>query len=137
GDRRLERVFGAERVQSLGWFRDALERCRAVARIEDQYQEGIGTGFLVEGTDLHAAFPPVVLMTNAHVINTTGGDAACKSVPSTRKPVPIPSWYWSSMRATARQRSSASLNQPRLWTRSAPKTLSRRRSPVISFRARS
>ena len=68
GDRRLERVFGAERFQSLGWFRDALERCRAVARIEDQYQEGIGTGFLVEGTDLHAAFPPVVLMTNAHVI---------------------------------------------------------------------
>ena len=68
GDRRLEKVFGTERFQSLGWFKDALERCRAVARIEDQYEEGIGTGFLVEGTALHASFPPIVLMTNAHVI---------------------------------------------------------------------
>jgi V8-like Glu-specific endopeptidase len=67
-DRRLEKVFGTERFQSLGWFKDALERCRAVARIEDQYEEGIGTGFLVEGTALHASFPPIVLMTNAHVI---------------------------------------------------------------------
>jgi V8-like Glu-specific endopeptidase len=68
GDRRLEKVFGAERFQSLTWFKNALERCRAVARIEDEDGEGIGTGFLVEGTALHAAFPPIVLMTNAHVI---------------------------------------------------------------------
>lgn len=67
-DGRLEKVFGAERFQSLGWFKDALERCRAVARIEDEYEEGIGTGFLVEGTGLHTSFPPIVLMTNAHVI---------------------------------------------------------------------
>jgi V8-like Glu-specific endopeptidase len=65
---RLERVFGAERFQSLGWFKDALERCRAVARIEDEYEDGIGTGFLVEGTALHASFPDIVLVTNAHVI---------------------------------------------------------------------
>jgi V8-like Glu-specific endopeptidase len=64
----LERVFGAERFQSLGWFKDALERCRAVARIEDEYEDGIGTGFLVEGTALHVTFPRVVLVTNAHVI---------------------------------------------------------------------
>jgi V8-like Glu-specific endopeptidase len=64
----LERVFGAERFQSLGWFKDALERCRAVARIEDEYEDGIGTGFLVDGTALHATFPGVVLVTNAHVI---------------------------------------------------------------------
>lgn len=64
----LEKVFGAERFQSLGWFKDALERCRAVARIEDGYEEGIGTGFLVDGTALHASFPDVVLVTNAHVV---------------------------------------------------------------------
>ena len=66
-DRRLEKVFGSEWFQSLGWFKDALERCRAAARIEDQYEEGIGPGFLVEETALHASFPPIVLMTNAYV----------------------------------------------------------------------
>ena len=68
GRPRLERVFGAERFQSLGWFKDALERCRAVARIEDECEDGIGTGFLVDGTALHASLPGVVLITNAHVI---------------------------------------------------------------------
>jgi V8-like Glu-specific endopeptidase len=65
---RLEKVFGAERFQSLGWFKDALERCRAVARVEDEDEEGIGTGFLVEGSALHASLPDIVLVTNAHVI---------------------------------------------------------------------
>jgi V8-like Glu-specific endopeptidase len=68
GNLRLEKVFGAERFQSLTWFKNALERCRAVARIEDEEEEGFGTGFLVDGTALHASFPPIVLMTNAHVI---------------------------------------------------------------------
>ena len=63
-----EKVFGAERFQSLRWFKEALERCRAVARVEDEYEEGIGTGFLLEGDVLKASFPHVVLMTNAHVI---------------------------------------------------------------------
>ena len=63
----LEKVFGAERFQSLRWFREALERCRAVARIEDEYEEGIGTGFLLEGGALKDSFPQVVMMTNAHV----------------------------------------------------------------------
>ena len=64
----LEQAFDAERFQSLGWFKDALERCRAVARIEDAYADGIGTGFLVEGSALHPSFPEIVLVTNAHVI---------------------------------------------------------------------
>jgi V8-like Glu-specific endopeptidase len=64
----LERVFGAERFQSLRWFREALERCRAVARIEDEFEEGIGTGFLLEGKALKDSLPEVVMMTNAHVI---------------------------------------------------------------------
>jgi hypothetical protein len=68
----LERVFGPERFTSLTWFRDALQRCRAVARIEERvYRDGIGTGFLVEGRQLRDDFPDVVLVTNAHVL----GDA--------------------------------------------------------------
>jgi V8-like Glu-specific endopeptidase len=70
-DTNLERVFGAERFQSLRWFREALERCRAVVRIEDEFEEGIGTGFLVDGHALHPALPLVVLMTNAHVVPDT------------------------------------------------------------------
>ena len=45
----FEKIFGSERFNSLAWFRDALDRCRAVARIEDPYLGGVGTGFLVRG----------------------------------------------------------------------------------------
>lgn len=66
----LERVFGAERFTTLTWFRTALERCGAVARVEERgaFSEGIGTGFIVAGTSLHARLPGRVLLTNAHVL---------------------------------------------------------------------
>jgi hypothetical protein len=64
----FEKIFGSERFNSLAWFRDALDRCRAVARIEDPYLGGVGTGFLVRGERLHASLPDVVLVTNAHVL---------------------------------------------------------------------
>jgi V8-like Glu-specific endopeptidase len=64
----LERVLGSSRFQSLGWYRTGLERCRAVAQIENQTEDGIGTGFLVDGRRLHADLPATVLMTNGHVI---------------------------------------------------------------------
>lgn len=64
----FEKVLGTERFESLMWFRIALERCRAVARIEDPLEGGVGTGFLVEGRRLHHSFPAAVLMTNAHVL---------------------------------------------------------------------
>ncbi|MGV1010223.1 MAG: serine protease [Dermatophilaceae bacterium] len=64
----LERVFGTERYQTLTWYTKGLARCRAVARIETENEDGIGTGFLVRGADLAPGLPHVVLMTNAHVV---------------------------------------------------------------------
>lgn len=64
----MERVFGADRFQSLAWYRTGLVRCRAVARIETGLADGIGTGFLTAGRDLHPELPPVVVVTNGHVV---------------------------------------------------------------------
>ncbi|MGH3997661.1 MAG: trypsin-like serine peptidase, partial [Pseudonocardiaceae bacterium] len=66
-DERLERVLSGDRYQSLTWYRNGLARCRAVAQILNANQDGIGTGFLVRGPDLHPELPPLVLMTNGHV----------------------------------------------------------------------
>lgn len=67
-DARLEKVLGVERYRSLTWYRNGLLRCRAVARIENLNEDGIGTGFLVKGADLHGSLPEWVLVTNGHVI---------------------------------------------------------------------
>lgn len=64
----FRRVFGTQRFTTTRWFENALDRCRGVARIQDEVGDGVGTGFLVVGTDLHPGLPPVVLITNAHVI---------------------------------------------------------------------
>ena len=71
----FEKVLGTERFESLRWFRTALERCRSVARIEDPMGRALGTGFLVEGPRLHRGFPPLVLVTNAHVVGTDDPNA--------------------------------------------------------------
>jgi V8-like Glu-specific endopeptidase len=68
GTGRLERILGVDRFLSLTWYRTGLMRCRAVARIQTADDDGIGTGFLVAGPDLHADLPPLVLVTNGHVV---------------------------------------------------------------------
>jgi V8-like Glu-specific endopeptidase len=65
---RLEKVLGVDRYRSLSWYRKGLLRCRAVARIENRNEDGLGTGFLVAGSELHPALPSTVLVTNGHVI---------------------------------------------------------------------
>ncbi|MDQ4093458.1 MAG: serine protease, partial [Actinomycetota bacterium] len=74
---RLERVLGGDRYQSLTWYRNGLARCRAVAQILNVNEDGIGTGFLVNGSELHDALPSLVLMTNGHVVpeNLPAADA--------------------------------------------------------------
>jgi V8-like Glu-specific endopeptidase len=67
-DPRLEKVLGPVRYQSLRWYQTGLERCRAVARVENRNEDGIGTGFLVAGKALHEALPDTVLVTNGHVV---------------------------------------------------------------------
>lgn len=68
GGERLERVLGTDRFQSLNWYRTGLQRCRAVARIQTVDDEALGTGFLVAGQDLHPDLPPLVVVTNGHVV---------------------------------------------------------------------
>jgi V8-like Glu-specific endopeptidase len=70
-----EANFGDESFNSLTWFRNALERCRSVGRVEDWSGNGKGTGFLVAGKDLHPSFPPKVFVTNAHVVSEKVPDA--------------------------------------------------------------
>ncbi len=64
----LEKVLGTDRYQTLQWWCTGLVRCRAVVRIDDLNRVGRGTGFLVKGSDLHPSLPPVVVVTNGHVI---------------------------------------------------------------------
>jgi hypothetical protein len=68
GGERLERILGTDRYQGLTWYRTGLQRCRAVARVQTVNEEGAGTGFLVAGSDLHPDLPPLVLITNGHVV---------------------------------------------------------------------
>jgi V8-like Glu-specific endopeptidase len=67
-DGRLERILGADRYVSLTWYRSGLKRCRAVARIQTADDQGVGTGFLVAGPELHPDLPPLVVVTNGHVV---------------------------------------------------------------------
>jgi V8-like Glu-specific endopeptidase len=64
----LEKVFGVDRFKTLQWWRTGLKRCRAVVRIDDLNGVGRGTGFLIEGSALHPSLPPLVVITNAHVV---------------------------------------------------------------------
>lgn len=64
----LEKVFGGDRFQTLEWWRNGLTRCRGVVRIDDRNRIGRGTGFLVNGKELHDSLPDLVVMTNGHVI---------------------------------------------------------------------
>jgi S1-C subfamily serine protease len=66
----LEKVFGAERFQSLEWYRTGLARCAGVARIGLERSRGVGTGFLVRGTSLHPTLgDELYLLTNSHVVS--------------------------------------------------------------------
>jgi Trypsin-like peptidase domain len=66
----LEAVLGDTRFVPLTWYRTGLQRCASVARIENAWGQGFGTGFLVRGDDLHPSLAgEIVLVTNAHVIS--------------------------------------------------------------------
>lgn len=64
----LEKRFSNEQFRSIGWLREALVACRAVARIETRLGDGVGTGFLLAGAALGAGLPDRVVLTNAHVV---------------------------------------------------------------------
>jgi hypothetical protein len=67
---KLERILGTTGVQSLKWFRLGLQRSEAVTLICDEMGRGVGSGFLVRGSDIANNLPPdeVFVLTNAHVV---------------------------------------------------------------------
>lgn len=70
-DEEYEKVLGKDRYKSFKWYLAGLERAAGVAQICDQFGNGIGTGFLLRGEDIHEKFKdkPWLLITNAHVIS--------------------------------------------------------------------
>jgi len=65
--------FGAERFRDLDWIENARERCLAVARLATRAGSGMGTGFVIRGSDLNARFgTQLLLLTNSHVITDEG-----------------------------------------------------------------
>jgi len=69
-DGKFEKVFGADSYVNFEWYQTGIERCRAVARVSKEMGEGFGTGFLVNGADLHASLgEELMLLTNSHVVS--------------------------------------------------------------------
>jgi V8-like Glu-specific endopeptidase len=70
----FEKVFGHDRYVTVRWYQTGLNRCKAVVRFETEFGQGMGTGFLVAGQDLHASFGDgTVVLTNAHVLSPDMG----------------------------------------------------------------
>ncbi|MFN0122270.1 MAG: serine protease [Blastocatellia bacterium] len=66
----FEKVFGKDSYASLTWFMDGIDKGRGVARIGQNTERGLGTGFLVRGGDFNPAWgDELVLLTNAHVLS--------------------------------------------------------------------
>ena len=68
--KQYERVLGKDRYVDLDWYDLGRERCRLVARIGKNVYEGLGTGFLIRGSELHPSLGKrFLLLTNAHVVS--------------------------------------------------------------------
>jgi hypothetical protein len=72
----FEAVYGDEAYVYLTWIENMVERCRSVARVLNTTTgEPGGTGFLVKGVELSAAWGEgPVFVTNAHVISPNLAD---------------------------------------------------------------
>jgi hypothetical protein len=64
----LEALFGKARTVTLKWYKQGLEQCNAVARIETPDGRGCGTGWLVKADDFFEGREGLLLLTNHHVI---------------------------------------------------------------------
>lgn len=65
----LEAIFGSDRMQTYRWYKQGLERCDSIARIERRNGQGHGTGWLVKAADFFPGEPGVLLLTNDHVVS--------------------------------------------------------------------
>jgi hypothetical protein len=65
-----EKVFGGDSFDSLVWYRTGMRRMSAVGRIGKEAGRGLGTGFLIKGSDLHPKLgDDTLLLTNSHVLS--------------------------------------------------------------------
>lgn len=66
----LQKILGPHGVVSVTWYREGLERAAGVAQIREHLGGAIGTGFLIRGGDLVAAFgDELMILTNSHVVS--------------------------------------------------------------------
>lgn len=68
----LELIFGDDRMLPLKWYKKGLDQCNSVARVERKVGKGSGTGWLVQANDFFPGRTGVLLLTNNHVISSTG-----------------------------------------------------------------
>jgi hypothetical protein len=67
----LEAIFGTDKMVTLKWYKQGLEQCNSVARVERRNGQGHGTGWLVQAADFFPSRAGVLLLTNAHVVSDT------------------------------------------------------------------
>ena len=72
----LEAVFGTDRMQTYKWYKQGLDRCNSIARIERRNGQGHGTGWLVKAADFFPGEPGVLVVTNDHVISEVANPLA-------------------------------------------------------------
>lgn len=77
---RLEAILGTYGAQTFRWWKTGLERARAVAAIRSRVDGArVGTGFLLLAGKLGLApDDEAVVLTNFHVVNPAGADAALR-----------------------------------------------------------
>jgi hypothetical protein len=66
----LETVFGRDKYDPFSWLQLGMQRCMAVARVEDLMGRRVGSGFLLDRKELFdSAGDDPLLLTNYHVIS--------------------------------------------------------------------
>jgi len=65
----FEKAFTSDAMVTLEWYRDGLETCDSIARVEKKNGTGWGTGWLVRAEDFFSDQQGVLLLTNEHVIS--------------------------------------------------------------------
>src|SRR5262249_20823453 len=86
--RKLERVYGVGRFQTLDWYNQGMTACKSVARVETTDGQGLGTSWIIRAGDWFANpnDDRRLLITNAHVIcrddaaNPYPGSSRCADV---------------------------------------------------------
>jgi S1-C subfamily serine protease len=74
---RLEKVFGSSPFMPFEAWAMGIDCAKSVCRVENQLNQGFGTGFIVNGRLLSAKLPnEPVLVTNAHVLTRNGDGGA-------------------------------------------------------------